>query len=96
MRKRRKLTIKQKIVNRFNRIKFFFINIRNAQENAFAQHSAQYILDGFDNKEGIEKLAEFTGLPEGVIDAAIENIFKQKKRGLVQKMKCKAFPFPNL
>lgn len=41
------------------------------EDRAFAIHSARYILDGVS----VEKMAEVSGLPEGVIAAAFENIF---------------------
>ena len=38
-------------------------------------HSAQFILEDLNNPEGMEKLAALTGLPMGVIVAAMRNIF---------------------
>lgn len=42
------------------------------EERMFAIHSARYILED----TSMEKLAEISGLPMGVIVAAYENIFK--------------------
>lgn len=40
------------------------------------QHSARYLLEDFRSEEGMEMVAEFTGLPMGVIVSAFNNIFK--------------------
>ncbi len=51
-------------------------DLLNSARNADAVYSAQYILEGLNSEEGVEKLAELTGLPEGVVSAALKNIFK--------------------
>ena len=38
-------------------------------------HSAQYILEELNNESGMQKMADLTGLPMGVIVSAFENIF---------------------
>lgn len=43
--------------------------------NDKAAYSARYILEELNNADGIAALAKLTGLPEGVIAAALENIF---------------------
>ncbi len=45
-----------------------------------AIHSARYILEDFfeQGRAGIEQLAVDTGFPEGVVHAALENIFAAK------------------
>ena len=48
------------------------------EEKERAIHSARFILEDL-NEVGMEKLAEITGLPMGVIVSAFENVFPERK-----------------
>ena len=54
--------------------RLFIYDIRHCRENRAAADSALYLLRDFNNAEGIKHMAEVTGLPEGVVAAALENI----------------------
>lgn len=60
----------------FNKFRYMIEDIKHSRQNADAAYSARYILEDLQNKEGIEKLSEITGLPEGVISAALKNIVR--------------------
>ena len=51
-------------------------DLRHARRNARAAYSARYILEDMDSARGVELLADATGLPEGVISAALHNILE--------------------
>lgn len=44
-----------------------------------ALYSARYILEDLNHSEGIKKLSEINGLPEGVIFEAFKNIFSENE-----------------
>lgn len=48
--------------------------------NENALHSARYILEDLNHSEGIKKLSEINGLPEGVIFEAFKNIFSENEK----------------
>jgi len=54
-------------------------DLKSAKRSADAAYSAYYILMDLNNPEGIDSLAELTGLPEGVIVSAMRNIFIEDK-----------------
>lgn len=53
----------------------FFSNLKHSKRNFMAAYSARYILEEFKTQPNL--LAEFTGLPKGVIVAAFKNIFPE-------------------
>ena len=67
MRRRRKQSI-------FRKVSCLWQDIKNCKRNADAAGSARYILEDLNHPKGIEALAKMTGLPEGVIVAAMKNI----------------------
>jgi hypothetical protein len=71
--KRHKPFVLRRIWNHF---RFWCSDIRHARRNAMAAYSARYILEDMDNPHGIEKIAGATGLPQGVISAALRNILR--------------------
>jgi hypothetical protein len=73
MRKRHKVSVMRKL---YIKARVTIKDLLNSARNADAAYSAQYILEDFNCEEGVEKLAELTGLPEGVVSAALKNIFK--------------------
>jgi hypothetical protein len=50
-----------------------------------ALHSARYILEDLNHSEGIKKLSEINGLPEGVIFEAFKNIFSEENEKRVYR-----------
>lgn len=67
MRKRKKQSL-------FSKAYWLWQDIKNCKRTAEAAHSARYILEDFNHPEGVEALAKMTGMPEGVIIAAMKNI----------------------
>lgn len=55
-------------------------DLRHARANARAAYSARYILEDMNTPRGIARLSESTGLPEGVIAAALERILLSTKQ----------------
>lgn len=55
-------------------------DLRHARANARAAYSARYILEDMYSPRGISRLAESTGLPEGVIANALERILLSTKQ----------------
>ena len=51
-----------------------------------AAYSARYILEDLNNEEGMESLAELTGLPLGVISAAFKNFFPENSELTSQRL----------
>lgn len=45
-----------------------------------ALYSARYILEDLNHSEGIKKLSEISGLPEGVVFEAFKNIFPENEK----------------
>ena len=48
----------------------------------WAAYSARYILEDLNHEKGIEKMAEVTGMPVGVIISAFKNIFGKDYCGM--------------
>lgn len=67
MRKRKKQSL-------FSKAYWLWHDIKNAKRNADAANSARYVLEDLNHPKGIEALSKMTGLPEGVISAALKNI----------------------
>jgi len=72
MRKRPKKSIWWKC---FNKVRYWFLDLCDAKKNADACHSARFLLEELNHDEGIKLLSFQTGLPEGVVMAAMKNIF---------------------
>jgi hypothetical protein len=72
MRKRPKRSIWRKW---FNKVRYWFLDLRDAKKNADACYSARYLLEELNNDQGIRRIAEQTGYPEGVVVAALKNIY---------------------
>ena len=80
MRKRPKRSIWWKW---FYKARYWLSDLRDARKNADACYSARYLLDELNSDMGIKRIAEETGLPEGVVAAALQNIYgKDFKREL--------------
>ena len=58
--------------------RLFIYDIRYCRKNRAAADSALYLLRDFNNTEGIKRMAEVTGLPEGVVAAGFENVMWDK------------------
>ena len=54
-------------------------DLRHSRLNAEAAYSARYVLMDLNNPEGIQRLAELTGLPEGTVAAGMKNIFGEEE-----------------
>lgn len=67
MRKRKKQSL-------FSKAYWLWQDVKNCKRNATAAHSAHFVLEDLNHPKGIEALANLTGLPEGVIVAALKNI----------------------
>ena len=48
--------------------------MKAAKRNADIAHSAIYIFEGMNNEEGIQKIAEATGMPAGVIANGLDKM----------------------
>ena len=73
MRKRHKINFFRK---QYFKLLDLYRDVKLCRRNADATYSARYILDDLNTKSGRKMLADFTGLPEGVIVSAMNNIFK--------------------
>ena len=58
------------------RIVYLSRDIRYARRNAAAVHSAQYLLDEFRSPESQKRLADTSGLPEGVVASIVDTVMK--------------------
>ena len=58
--------------------RLFIYDLRYCRKNRAAADSALYLLRDFNNAEGIKRMAEVTGLPEGVVAAAFKNVMWDK------------------
>ena len=65
-------------IHRISKVLIKHINSDISEKNKSkdAIYSARYILDDLNSKEGIKSLSDLTGLPEGTISSALDNIFK--------------------
>lgn len=72
MRKRTKQSIWRQC---YWRVRIALSDLRHSRRNAEAAYSAWYMLMDLNSPEGIERLAELTGLPEGTVAAGMKNIF---------------------
>ena len=80
MRKKPKIAIWRRW---FSKVRYWLSDLRYARKNADACYSARYLFDELNNDEGIRNIAHQTGLPEGVVIAALKNIYgKDFKREL--------------
>lgn len=80
MRKKPKIAIWRRWLSE---VRYWLSDLRYARKNADACYSARFLLDELNNDEGIRHIAHQTGLPEGVVAAALKNIYgKDFKREL--------------
>ena len=61
-----------------SKTRLFIYDLRYCRKNRAAADSALYLLRDFNNTEGIKRMAEVTGLPEGVVAAAFDNVMWNK------------------
>jgi len=61
-----------------SKTRLFIYDLRYCRKNRAAADSALYLLRDFNNTEGIKRMAEVTGLPEGVVAAGFENVMWDK------------------
>lgn len=54
-------------------------DLRHSKRNANAAYSAWYMLMDLNNPDGIKRLAELTGLPEGTVVAGMKKIFNEEE-----------------
>lgn len=66
------------IIRKVRMFKWTLIDLYHSRTNANAANSARYILEDLNHPEGIKKLANISGLPEGVIVSAMKNICRDE------------------